>query len=837
MGKKVVELAKEYNMDKRDLLNHMKELGIFVSSHLSQLTEEEVDRVRSTVSEIQEKVEVVEKRIKPTVIRRKTKETKPAKKPEGQVDVEKKKEILGEVVPLTEAGTALQVAASQKAEAQKGIHEKAPAKKEKGKRKKKRIEPAKIIEMPLAKAVPKPTELTELTPKEVPIQEPSLLKPAIDEKKEKPKKKKAKKEYEIISEKRPGRSRPTLKKKEIFHTKDGWEERNRYLSISQKKKMARKGETQKTEITIPKSLKRKIRMHESIVVNDLAKRMGIKAGEVVKKLLSLGVMTTINNSIDFDVATLVSGEFDYEVEKIAVLAEEIFEKPEVDADETLESRPPVVTVMGHVDHGKTSLLDAIRETNVIDQEFGGITQHIGAHLVHLANGDIVFLDTPGHESFTAMRARGAKVTDIVVLVVAADDGVMQQTKEAIDHAKAAGVPIIVAVNKIDKPNAQPEKVRKELSPLGLVAEEWGGETIFCEVSAKQKTGIKELLDYILLQAEMMELKANPSKKARGTIIEAKLDRGRGPVATVLVQEGTLRINDPFVSGGYSGKVRLMIDNKGNKVKEAGPSIPVEVVGFSGIPPAGKPFMALSEEKDAKDIEEYIQAKQRESELAQTSKLTLEGLLDQKEHEETKELNVVIKADVQGSMEAVTDAFKQMSGDKVKVGVIHSSAGGITENDVMLATASNAIVIGFNVRPEARANSVAEEEGVEIRLYRIIYDLIEDIQKAMLGLLEPTFKENILGRGEVIEIFKIPKVGTVAGTSVTEGKIVSGAKVRLIRDSKVVYEGKLSTLKRYQDDVKEALAGMECGLIIENFNDVKVNDVIEVLEYEEIAPEL
>lgn len=830
MGTKVLELAKEYNMDKRDLLNHLKELGIFVSSHLSQLTEEEVDQVRSTISMIHENVEIVEKRIKPTIIRRRTKESKPAKKPEEQVDVEEKKEISVEVAPVTET-------TSEKAEVEISIQEETPknkealAKKEKGKRKKKKIEPAKIIEMPIARAVSEPTA------KEAPVKEPSLAEPVKAEEKEKPKKKKAKKEYEIITEKRPGRSRPTLKKKEIIHTKDGWEDRTRFFSIGQKKKAAKKGETQKTEITIPKSLKRKIRIHESIVVSDLAKRMGVKAGEVVRKLLSLGVMTAINNSIDIDVATLVSSEFEYDVEKISVRAEEIFEKPEEDAEETLKSRPPVVTVMGHVDHGKTSILDAIRETNVIDEEFGGITQHIGAHLVHLAKGDIVFLDTPGHESFTAMRARGAKITDIVVLVVAADDGVMKQTREAIDHAKAAGVPIIVAINKIDKPDAQPEKVRQELSPLGLIAEEWGGETIFCEVSAKQKTGIQELLDYILLQAEMMELKANPSKKARGTIIEAKLDRGRGPVATVLVQEGTLRINDPFVSGGYSGKVRIMIDNMGNKIKEAGPSIPIEVVGFSGIPLAGEPFMALSEEKDAKDIEEYIQAKQRESELAQTSKLTLEGLLDRTENEETKELNVVIKADVQGSMEAVTDAFKRMSGDKVKIGVIHSSAGGITENDVMLATASNAIVIGFNVRPETRAASVAEEEGVEIRLYNIIYDLIEDIQKAMLGLLEPTFKESILGRGEVIKLFKIPKVGAVAGTSVTEGKIVSGARVRLIRDSIVVYEGKISHLKRYKDDAKEVLAGMECGLNIENFNDVKVNDIIEVLEYEEIAPEL
>jgi translation initiation factor IF-2 len=877
MGKKVLDLAKEYNLDKKDLLDHCREIGIFVSSHLSQLTDEEVERIRATISRVKERVELIEKRVKPTIILRRAKESKqkeePVRPPEIQMEkpleaipqseeefpanvqdqaqIEPKTEEICEAIQSIPEVTPEEIPAPVSEPIQEVVEAPAPSvypereeevkkvdvlKKEKIKRrtrgKKKKLEPAKIIEKPAIKPV------IELEPE--PIQTPEIVPsiPEVTEEKEKPRKKKAKKEYEIITERRLGRGRPILRKKEIIQIREELDEKDRFIPPPMRKKIVRKDITlKKPEITVPKPIKRKIKVYESIVVGDLARRMGVKASEVQKKLISLGIMANINQSIDIDAASLVASDFGYEVEKVSLPAEEILQSVDKDVEDRLEPRPPVVTVMGHVDHGKTSLLDAIRETNLTDQEIGGITQHIGAYVVNLDGRSIVFLDTPGHEAFTAMRARGAKVTDIVVLVVAADDGVMNQTKEAIDHARAAGVPIIVAVNKIDKPDARPERVRKELSELGLVPEEWGGDVMFCDISAKKRLGIRELLDSILLQAEMLELRSNPYKKAKGTIIEAKLDKGRGPVATVLIQEGTLRINDPFISGAFSGKVRALIDDKGNKIDKAGPSTPVEVIGFSGVPQAGETFIALSDEKDAREIEEYIRAKQREREIAQTGKISLERLYNQVVSEGPKEFNVIIKGDVQGSIEAVINSLQKISGERVNVKIIHSSVGGITENDVMLASASNAIIIGFNVRPEARASVVAENEGVDIRLYNIIYDLIDDIQKAMLGLLEPRRKERVIGRGKVIQIFRVPKVGQVAGTSVTDGKIVRGAMVRIIRESKVIYQGKIASLKRFQDDVKEVSAGLECGVNIENYNDIKVNDELEVFEYEEISPEL
>ena len=598
----------------------------------------------------------------------------------------------------------------------------------------------------------------------------------------------------------------------------------------------RVAETKKTEITVPKAIKRIIKISESISVGELAKRLGIKANDLIKSLMKMGMMVTINHALDYDTAVILASEYDYEVENVAVDLDEILEST-VDAPETLEKRSPVVTIMGHVDHGKTSLLDAIREANVIAGEAGGITQHIGAYDVELNGRKITFLDTPGHEAFTAMRARGAKVTDIVILVVAADDGVMPQTKEAINHSKAAGVPIIVAINKIDKPGAKPERVKQELTEQGLVCSEWGGDVTMVEVSAKQRLNLDGLLEMILLQADLMELTANPNKLAKGTIVEGKLDKGRGPVATVLVQEGTLKTGDYCVVGVHSGRVRAMQNDRGEKVMEAGPSMPVELVGLSGVPDAGDIFVAMKDEKQAKEIATLRQIKLREVEFAKHTKLSLDDLYKRIQSGEVKDLNVVVKGDVQGSVEAVSETLRKLSTEAVRLNVIHSAVGAVTETDVNLAAASNAVIIGFNVRPEVKAQGHAEREGVDIRLYSIIYDAVEDVKKAMEGLLDPTFKEKFLGRVEIRDVFSVPKFGNVAGCYETDGKMVRNAQVRLLRDNVVVYEGKMSSLRRFKDDVKEVTTGYECGIGLENYNDIKLGDIIEAFEMEKIAGKL
>ncbi|HJV65699.1 MAG TPA: translation initiation factor IF-2 [Geomonas sp.] len=634
---------------------------------------------------------------------------------------------------------------------------------------------------------------------------------------------------------------PGKGKKEAFKKPDLLDKRERIFEPGPRSKGKKRGVEKvqigkKTEITVPKAIKRIIKISESITVGELAKRMGIKATDLIRALMKMGVMATINHPLDFDTATLLATDFGYEIENVALDVDEMLEA-EPDAPESLVKRPPVVTIMGHVDHGKTSLLDAIRETNVIAGEAGGITQHIGAYDVELNGRKITFLDTPGHEAFTAMRARGAKVTDIVILVVAADDGVMPQTREAINHSKAAGVPIIVAINKIDKPDANPSKVKQELMEFGLVSEEWGGDTIFVEVSAKKRINLEELLEMVLLQADVLELKANPDKPARGTIVEAKLDKGRGPVATVLVQEGTLKGSDYFVAGVHYGRVRAMQNNRGEKVQSAGPAMPVEVIGFTGVPDAGDVFVALSDEKQAKEIANHRQAKLREAELAKSSKLSLEQLYEKIQKGEVKDLNTIVKGDVQGSVEAVAESLRKLTTDAVRLNVLHASVGAITETDVNLASASNAIILGFNVRPEVKAAALAEKEGVDIRLYNIIYDAVDDIKKAMEGLLEPTFREKALGRAEVRETFQVPKHGTVAGSYVTDGKIVRNALVRLLRDNVVVHEGKLASLRRFKDDVKDVATGYECGMSIENYNDIKVGDIIECYEMEKVAAKL
>jgi translation initiation factor IF-2 len=590
----------------------------------------------------------------------------------------------------------------------------------------------------------------------------------------------------------------------------------------------------KTQITVAKAIKRRIKIDDTIVLSELAKRMGIKANEMIIKLMGLGVMATVNQVIDFETAVLVAAEFEYELER-ATFEEELILKVETDDPESLEERPPVVTIMGHVDHGKTSLLDVIRKTNVTDGEAGGITQHIGAYNVSTDKGRIAFLDTPGHEAFTAMRSRGAKVTDLVVLVVAADDGVMPQTVEAINHSKAAEVPIIVAINKIDKDNADPERVKRELADVGLTPEDWGGDTIFLNVSAKQETGIDELLEMILLQSEILELKANPNKPAFGHVVEARLDSGMGPVATVLIQEGTLNAGDIVVCGSHYGKIRALRNDKGDIIEKAGPSVPVEIIGLSGVPNAGDEMVVLAGDKDAKQVSANRLQKQRSKELDKTSRLSLESLFEKMQEGEVKDLNMILKADVHGSIEAISESLTKLSNEEVKISIIHSATGTVTESDVPLAAVSNAIIIGFNVRPNATVQSLANEENVDMRFYTVIYDLIKDVRDAILGMMASTYEEVVMGRAEIREIFHVPKIGSIAGSYVTDGKIQRGKLVRLLRDGVIVYDGNLGSLRRFKDDVKEVQTGYECGIGIENYNDIKQGDTIECYYLEEIKP--
>uniref|UniRef100_A0A7C5Z846 Translation initiation factor IF-2 n=1 Tax=Caldicellulosiruptor owensensis TaxID=55205 RepID=A0A7C5Z846_9FIRM len=613
----------------------------------------------------------------------------------------------------------------------------------------------------------------------------------------------------------------------------------KHIRRGRKEKLKKKSKEQKevlklqTKISQEEKKEEIIKIPDKIVVGEFANLIGKPAAEIIKKLIMLGIMANINQEIDFDVASLIAEDYGFKVEReIIKTEEEILLEDQEDPPESLVPRPPVVVVMGHVDHGKTSLLDAIRKTNVTEKEAGGITQHIGASVVEINGRKITFLDTPGHEAFTAMRARGAQVTDIAVLVVAADDGVMPQTVEAINHAKAANVTIIVAINKIDKPEANPERVKQQLSEYGLIPEEWGGDTVFVNVSAKKKIGIDHLLEMILLVADLMELKANPNRPARGRVIEAKLDKGRGPVATVLIQKGTLKVGDYVVVGNTWGKVRAMMDDKGQRIKEAGPSMPVEILGLEDVPVAGDELVCVKDEKTAKTVAQIRQEKLKEEKM-QSTKISLDELFERIQKGQLKELRVIIKADVQGSVEALKSAVERLSNDKVTVKVIHAAVGAITESDVTLASASDAIIIGFNVRPEVGAISLAEKEKVDVRMYRIIYDVINDIEAAMKGLLEPVYKEVVIGHAEIRQIFKSSAVGTIAGCYVLDGKITRTANARIIRDGVVVYEGKLASLKRFKDDVREVAAGYECGMTFEKFNDIKEGDIVEAYEMQQV----
>lgn len=880
---RVHELAKELGWDNKKLIAHLEKIGIAVKTASSSLEESEVERIKNAVLATEHR-ETVEERIKSTVIRRRTIRTiieTPVEEVSGKED-QQEKDLAGESkkVPSTQPPgkddkvkkeDLLQPSVSGTDAVSVPSKEKMPEDEAKEKPGVRHYAGGPILKLKIPKV--QTTAKTDVRPtidstvvdkiKPPPLVSVVPAKPAIISRHkitrpetstavpprgslrpgekiaiplpEKPKKRgkgsvevfieeeKAVPHRKILEKKIEKRLKKQDEEKEIIFTK--WRDSKKVAPVKMKK----------TEVTVPKAIKRRIKVGETIAVGDLAKRMGIKVSEVINKLMSMDVMATINQAIDYDIASIVANEFSFQVEPADQEFDESMSKTS-GVPVNLQPRAPVVTIMGHVDHGKTSLLDVIRQSNVIDGEAGGITQAIGAYHVHINGRDIVFLDTPGHEAFTAMRARGAQVTDIVVLVVAADDGVMGQTIEAINHSKIAEVPIIVAINKIDKPGADPEKIKQSLTEHGLLSEQWGGETIFCEVSAKKKINIEELLEMILLQADVLELKADPDLPARGIIIEAKLDRGRGPVATVLIQEGTLKEGDSFVSKTESGRVRAMINDQGRRIKEAGPSMPVEVIGFSSVPQTGAEFLCVEDEKKARSIADYWVRKTREKEISSFSKVTLEQLY-QRIKEGVKDCNVIIKADVQGSIGAISDALNKLSTDDIKLRIIHSSTGAISETDVMLASASKAIIIGFNVRPDARVVEIAQQEGVEIKLYDIIYNVIADVRAAMEGLLEPEYKEVVQGRAEVRELFKVPKVGTIAGCFVTDGKITRSNNLKLVRDSVLVFDGKVLSLKRFKDDAKEVLAGFECGISIDGFNDIHTGDVIESYITETLAKKL
>ncbi len=581
----------------------------------------------------------------------------------------------------------------------------------------------------------------------------------------------------------------------------------------------------------------KISITESVTVSELAKKLNIKANEVIAKLMKIGVMATINQAIDADTATILADEYGAEVEVVSLFDETVIKSEEVDLPEDHVVRPPVVTVMGHVDHGKTKLLDAIRNTNVTAGEHGGITQHIGAYMVEAAGKKITFLDTPGHAAFTTMRARGAGITDIVILVVAANDGVMPQTKEAINHAKAAGVPIIVAINKIDLEDANIQKVRQELTSYELIPEEWGGTTLFAEISAKQNKNIDELLELVLIQAEILELTSNPKVTSRGTVIESRLDAGRGAVSTVLVQSGTLRVGDPFVVGVYAGKVRAMFDDQGNEIKEAGPSSPVEILGISGVPAAGDPFEGVASERMAKQVSQKRLEYKRIESAKKVRKVTLESLNDMIREGEIQELPIIVKADVDGSAQALSEALEKLSNNEVRVNVIHTGTGGINESDVMLASASNAIIVGYHVRPTGKVADLAEKEDVSINFYNIIFEATDDIKAAMEGMLAPEYEERVLGSGEIKQIFKVSKIGNIAGAICLSGKVARVSKMRIIRDGIVIFDGEMNSLKRFKDDVSLVEGGQEFGFSLENYNDIKEGDTFEAYEVVEVAKKL
>jgi translation initiation factor IF-2 len=850
---RVYELARDLNMTNKTLIEKISSMNISVASHMSSLDEETIAAIKANaVGTKLKSVEVT--RVRPTVIRRRKKtvsvepvQLKDTDKPEVHIVDKSEEKDAAKTVEVTPDEPVLVHEQPVKKEKKPAVASEHPKKQRK---KTAKDSPAKIIKLPDAPDIKIPAE--EITPLEIienRVEETSEVEPSTPtttekkeptaESEEASKKKKKKKLSDKVDE--PEKDIKWSKKRISFKRKEVVEGNDLYSKAKRSKKWAGKGKKQttgqKTLITTPRAIKRRVKIDESILLSDLARRMGIKANEIIAKMMGLGVMVTVNQTIDFDTAAIVASEFDYELEKASFEEESLLNISDDHSTGNLVERPPVVTIMGHVDHGKTSLLDVIRKTRVTDIEAGGITQHIGAYHVITEKGQIVFLDTPGHEAFTSMRSRGASITDLVILVVAADDGVMPQTVEAINHAKAAKVPIVVAVNKIDKPNADPERVKRELSEKGLVSEDWGGDTMFVNVSAKKNQGIDDLLDILILQSEMLELKADPERLSTGYVIEARIDPGRGPVATVLVQQGTLHVGEPVVCGIQYGKIRTMINDKGVQVQKAGPSIPVEITGLSGVPQAGDHMVALSDEKDAKQVSIHRIQKKRSLELAKASNISLDKLYEKMLEGKISNMNLIIKADVQGSIEAISESLTKLTNKEVKINVIHSATGTVTESDVSLAAVSDAIIVGFNVRPSMKVQALASDENVDMRFYNIIYSLIEDIKGSISGMMASTFKEHVLGRAEVREVFHIPKLGAIAGCYVTDGKIERGGLVRLLREGIITYEGNISSLRRFKDDAKEVQNGFECGIGIEKYNDIKTGDVIECYYMEEIKTQL
>jgi translation initiation factor IF-2 len=919
----VDDLARDLKVKNEDLLRELVTMGFDVDGPESRVETDDPAGLRETLVTALPQREVIEKRIKPTVIRRRIKKKSPPaaealpkeepappkdesipepsstaepaaeevatktkaapKKPGRKTKKSQAAKIIEKApVPEPEAApepepvkrekparkaaakaTAKKAAEATPAEAEAAPAEAAPAeapeeveakpaeetpeqakaaeeKPKKKKKKEKKIQPAQIIgRVELKKEPPREPASSPRGPASRPAPGrpphgrpfgPGPVGVQFPPDEDKRKRKKKDRRGPGDSQDQPSANKGAVRRrKEVLLRRDLYDDRPRHGRLRPRGKKAAQ---RKTAITVPRASKRRIKIPEVITVADLSHKISVKSAEVIQHLMALGVTASMNEGIDFETASIVASEFGFESGSAETSEQTLLPDAISDSEENLEPRPPVITVMGHVDHGKTSLLDFIRSTHVTDSESGGITQHIGAYKVKLPKGEIVFLDTPGHEAFTAMRARGAQVTDFVILVVAADDGVMEQTREAINHARAAKVPVVVAINKIDKPEADVDKVTRELSEHDLIPEAWGGDTVFTQVSAKTGEGVDEFLEMILLHAEMMELKANPNKTASGTVVEARLDKGKGPVATILIREGTLKLGDPFVAGFHSGRVRAMLDHEGKPVKEATPATPVEVQGFSGVPDAGELFLVVTDEKIARQIGQHRQLKQKQQDAVPTGPLSLEDLLAKMKSDEVQELSIIIKGDVHGSVEALKEALLAISSDEVRVSVIHEGVGTVTESDVMLAGASDAVIIGFNVRPSPKTTQIAEEQNVEIRLYSVIYEAIEDTRKRAGSMLAPIEKETVVGRAEVRKTFSVSRVGTIAGCHVTWGKILRSNSVRLLRDDVPVYEGKIESLKRFKDDVKEVLEGYECGIVLENYKDIKVGDVVEAFVIEQ-----
>lgn len=845
---RIHQIAKELGISSKEVIDKSVKLGVKVTSHQNIVSAADAERIRKafinvpendsseTAEEQKETVKVfkseaghdlVERRKGSRVIRRRKKIVKPEPEP-APVEAEAVPATgePAEIKPESEIPTPAEPVEAETPQAPSAEREAMP-------------EEALEPEVPQEDGI-------ELRPESSPEPE-KVIEEGAD--KEKPKQKKKSKKSKPLKEeihdeetleqlKRAFRTKVPSRKEYVVQNKKPKLRQNFDGSGRNRGGYATDGhDTQLIPTSPSHTSKRNVKIGETVVVSDLAKMMSVKAIEVVKKLMTMGTGATINQSIDSDTAELVADEFGFNVNIERFIEEDLLFDQDESHDAEEVPRPPVVTVMGHVDHGKTTLLDSIRETNVVAGEAGGITQHIGAYAVNIKDSTIAFVDTPGHEAFTSMRARGASITDIVILVVAADDGVMPQTVEAVNHAKAAEVPIIVAINKVDKEGADIEKIRRELSEIGLISEQWGGDTLFAEVSAKKKKGISQLLELVLLQADILELRASPDKKANGVVVEAELDKGKGAVSTVIVKEGTLRVGDCLVSGVHSGKIRALTDDRGKAVKSVGPSMPVKIMGLSGVAEAGEKFHVVKDEKTAKEITSHRLDKIRSRKVIATPKLSLEDLFSSIENEEAKELSLIIKADTQGSVEALRESLEKLSTEKCRVKIVHSGAGGINETDVVLASASNAVVVGFNVRPDANALRISEKEGVSLELHSIIYDVVSRVRSAMEGLLEPIRKEVVVAHMDVRELFHVSRVGTIAGCMVSDGKVSRDNSIRVVRDGTVVFDGRVSSLRRFKEDVKEVPSGYECGITIENFNDVKQGDVFELYKLEEIKQEL